>query len=116
MRFSYHYESKDYPGFPKLSKKSRRIGIMTCGTWVVGVYGIFWVAIVAAVLENMGMEYDTGMWIAIASLVGLYFALKKYRKMAFAKMDQQYIDAVNALRTTDPQKFNEIVMELHRRK
>ncbi len=116
MRFTYHYESKDYPGFPKLSKKSQRIGMLTCGTWVFLVYGFLWLAIVAGLLENLGMEYDTGVWIAIASLIGLYFVLKNYRKKAFAKLDQEYIDSVNALRTTDPQKFYEIMMELQRRK
>jgi len=116
MRFTYHYESKYYPGFPDLTGKSRRIGMFTCGTWVFLVYGIFWISIVAALLESLGMDYDTGMWIAIASLFGLYFFLKDYRKKAFAKLDKEYIEKVNALRTTNPQKYYEIMMELQRKK
>ena len=116
MRINYRYESKDYPGFPKLSKKSKTIGLLTCGAWVVLIYSWFWLAFLAYLMEVFDISPSNIISIlAFASLLIPYFLLKKLRKHAFAKLDKTYIDQVNALRYSDPAKFNAIVMELQKR-
>ena len=116
MRINYRYESKDYPGFPKLSRRSKTIGLMTCGTWVVLIYSWFWLGFLGYLMEVFDISPSNVISIlGFASLLIPYFLLKKLRKYAFAKLDKKYIDQVNALRYSDPAKFNEIVMELNRR-
>ena len=85
--------------------------IITCG-----IYSWFWLGFLGYLMEVFDISPSNVISIlGFASLLIPYFLLKKLRKNAFAKLDKKYIDQVNALRYSDPAKFNEIVMELNRR-
>ena len=110
-----HYEAKDYPCAPKLTRKSKRIGYLTCGTFVTFVYGSFIMIVGNGILMSLNVKEDVAMWLSVAAVVAVYFLLKNVRKKAFAKMDKQYMEELRKWQEADPEKYAEAVRLLQQR-
>lgn len=101
---NFKYKYKNYPFSPKATQRSKMLGILTCATMCL-VWGLFWCMIVYGILIGFGGSEDVSLVIAVISLIGMVFLIKRIKSTSAIKIEQMAMADLCALQHTDPVSY-----------